>query len=237
MSSSAWSVAANDEEESVTPAMPSESAKVVALRRLLDERFPAAPQRARQVVPTGVRQIDALLHGGLVTGLLTEFVSVVPSGGSQLALGSILISTRLARQRMALIDAADSFGLDGLDDDAVAHLVWVRCGSLAETWRAADLVVRDPNYSVVVIDVRGFPAREILRTRDAVWVRLQRAAEQADTAVAVQTCSAAVPNAAVRVIFAQALESQALTRPRVEVVDAINVELERLRVRAREGSA
>jgi len=217
--------------------MPPESDKVVVLRRLLDERFPTAPRRKRRIVPTGVRRIDELLPGGLVTGLLTEFVSVVPSGGSQLAFGSILLSTRLARQRVALVDAAHSFCLDGFDEDAVAHLVWVRCGSLAESWRAADLVVRDPNYSVVVIDVRGFPEREILRTRDSIWVRLQRAAEQADTAVAVQTCSAAVPNAAMRVVFAQPFEGRVLTQPRVEVVDAIGVELERMRVRARGGSA
>ena len=217
--------------------MPPESDQVVALRRLLEERFPAAPLRTRRIVPTGVRQIDALLHGGLVTGLLTEFVSVVPSGGSQLTFGSILISTRRARQRVALVDAADGFSLDGLGDESVAHLVWVRCGSLAESWRAADLVVRDPNYSVIVIDVRGFPERELLRTRDAIWVRLQRAAEQADTAVAIQTCLAVVPNAAVRVVFAQPLDGRALTQPRVDVVEAIGVELERMRLRAREGSA
>jgi hypothetical protein len=217
--------------------MPPESDTVAALRRLIDERFPAAPRRARRVVPTGVPQLDAVLHGGLVTGFLTEFVSDAPSGGSQLALGSILLSTRLARQRMALVDAADSFCLDGLDDDEVAHVVWVRCGSLAESWRAADLVVRDPNYSVVVIDVRGFPERELLRTRDSIWVRLQRGAEHADTAVAIQTCAATVPNAAVRVVFSRPLEGGCLTWPRVDVVASIGVELQRVRLRAREGFA
>lgn len=214
-----------------------ESAKVVALRRLLDERFPTAHPREQRVVPTGVPVLDGLLAGGLLTGTLTEFVSAVPSGGSQLSVGSLLFSTRLARQRVALVDAAGSFDPTGLDDDAVAHLVWVRCDSLAGCWRATDLAVRDPNYAVVVVDVRGFPERELLRTRDSVWVRLQRAAEQAETALAVQTTTAVVPNAFRRIIFAQPLEGRSLLRPRAELVSALGMELQRARTRAREGSA
>lgn len=215
----------------------SESAKVVALRRLLDERFPAMRQRERRIVPTGVPVLDGLLAGGLLTGTLTEFVSAVPSGGSQLSVGSLLLSTRRARQRVALVDAAGSFDPTGLDDDAVAHLVWVRCDSLAGCWRAADLAARDPNYAVVVVDVRGYPERELLRTRDSVWVRLQRAAEQAETALAVQTTTALVPNATRRIVFAQPLEGGSLLRPWAELVPALGMELQRARMRAREGSA
>ena len=216
--------------------MPLESDKVVALRRLLDARFPAAPQRERRLVPTGVPGLDAALDGGLLTGTLTEFVSEVPSGGSQSSLGSLLFSTRLARQRVALVDAAGTFDLAGLDDDAVAHLVWVRCASLAETWRAADLVVRDPNYAVVVIDVRGFPVRELLRTKDTVWMRLQRAAESAETAIAVQSETAIVPNAARRVVFSHPLDGLTLTQPRVDVLASLAPELQRSRVRAHGGT-
>lgn len=216
--------------------MPPESDKVIALRRLLDERFPAATQRERRLVPTGVPGLDAALGGGLLTGTLTEFVSEVPSGGSQSSLRSLLFSTRLARQRVALVDAAGTFDLGGLDDDAVAHLVWVRCASLTETWRAADLVARDPNYAVVVIDVRGFPVRELLRTKDTVWMRLQRAAESAETAIAVQSETAIVPNAARRVVFAQPLEGFALMQPRVDVIASLAPDLQRSRVRAHGGT-
>lgn len=213
--------------------MSSGSDKVVALRRLLDERFPAAHPRESRLIPTGVRAVDQLLAGGLVTGTLTEFVSAVPSGGSQLSLGSLLLSTRLARQRVALVDAAGSFDLAGLDDDAVAHLVWVRCASLGESWRAADLVARDPNYAVIVIDVRGFPERELLRTKDSVWVRLQRAAEHAETAIVIQTTTPLVPNAAMRITFGQPLAGRTLTQPRVDVLASLEPTLQRARQRTR----
>jgi len=216
--------------------MPLESAKVIALRRLLDERFPAAVPRQRRIVPTGVPALDALLGGGLLSGTLTEFVSATPSGGSQSSVGSLILATRLARQRMALVDAAGTFDLAGFDDDAVAHLVWVRCASLSETWRAADVAARDPNYAVVVVDVRGFPEREVRRTRDAIWVRLQRAAEHAETALAVQSESAVVPNAARRIVFAAPLAAALLIRPRAEVIAALAPALQRARVRAQGGT-
>jgi RecA/RadA recombinase len=213
--------------------MSSGSDKVVALRRLLDERFPAAHPRESRLIPTGVLAVDQLLAGGLVTGTLTEFVSAVPSGGSQLSVGSLLLSTRLARQRVALVDAAGSFDLTGLDDDAVAHLVWVRCATLSESWRAADLVARDPNYTVIVIDVRGFPERELLRTKDSVWVRLQRAAEHAETAIVVQTTTPLVPNAAMRLTFTQPLDGRTFMQPRVDVVASLAPTLQRARQRTR----
>ena len=213
--------------------MSSGSDKVVALRRLLDERFPAAHPRESRLIPTGVLAVDQLLAGGLVTGTLTEFVSAVPSGGSQLSVGSLLLSTRLARQRMALVDAAGAFDLTGLDDDAVAHLVWVRCATLSESWRAADLVARDPNYAVIVIDVRGFPERELLRTKDSVWVRLQRAAEHAETAIVVQTTTPLVPNAAMRLTFTEPLDGRTLKQPRLDVVASLAPTLQRARQRTR----
>lgn len=209
--------------------MPPETARVVALRRLLDERWSGAPARPRRIVPTGVEQIDTLLEGGLVTGTLTEFVSVVPSGGAQLALGALLLATRVAQRRIALIDASGAFALDGLDDDAVAHVVWVRCRTLATCWRAADLAARDPNYSAVVLELRGIPVGELQRTRSAVWVRLQRAVEETDTTLLVHTTSAVVPNARARICFAQPLAPACLTMPRAAVLRGIAVERQRLR--------
>ncbi len=203
------------------------------MRRLLDERFPAAHPRESRLIPTGVLAVDQLLAGGLVTGTLTELVSDVPSGGSQLSVGSLLLSTRLARQRVALVDAAGAFDLTGLDDDAVAHLVWVRCATLSEAWRAADLVARDPNYAVIVIDVRGFPERELLRTKDSVWVRLQRAAEHAETAIVVQTTTPLVPNAAMRLTFTQPLDGRTLTQSRLDVLASLAPTLQRVRQRTR----
>lgn len=214
--------------------MSAGSDRVVALRRLLDERFPPARRHDSRRIPTGVPAVDDALGGGLQTGSLTEFVSEHPSAGCQLSLAALLASTRANRQRVALVDAAQSFDIEGFDDAAIAHIVWVRCESLDACWRAADLVARDPNYAVTVIDVRGFPERMLLRVRDSIWTRLQRACEQADTALLVQTTTALVPNAARRLAFSLPLPVDALTTGRAELIAMLPVELKRQRYRARE---
>ncbi|MFZ5497262.1 MAG: hypothetical protein ACOZE5_18220 [Verrucomicrobiota bacterium] len=217
--------------------MATGSDKVVALRRLLDERHPTAQPKSPRFIPTGVPALDEILGDGLRTGVLIELVSEAASTGNQTALGSLILATRLARQRVAVIDAASAFDIEGFDADAVAHVVWVRCSTLSECWRAADLVARDPNYAVTVIDVRGQPLRALMRTRDSTWTRLQRAAEQAETAVLIQSDSAIVPNAAFRFTFSMPLKPETLTAPRREVIRLLAPGLQRRRTRPLEVTA
>ena len=105
----------------------------------------------------------------------------------------LLITTRNARQRVALVDAADGFAPECVPSDALRHLVWVRPRSLAETMAVADVLVRDGNYAVVVVDLRGLAERELLNLPKAQWHRLQRAAESRAAAVLVQTTRGVVP--------------------------------------------
>lgn len=212
--------------------MSAGSEKIVALRRVLAERFPAARQRTSRVLPTGVAAVDEALGGGLWSGTLTEFVSAVPSGGNQSTGSALLLSARRLRQRVAWVDAANAFDLEGFDDDALAHLVWIRCESLSECWRAADLMARDPNYAAVVVDVRGLPERPLLRTRDSIWTRLQRAAEYAETALLVLTSTSLVPNAANRLVFSASLADQALTTTTEILLTHVAVERQRQRRQA-----
>jgi hypothetical protein len=72
-------------------------------------------------------------------------------------------------------------------------LVWVRPRNLAETMAVADVLVRDGNYAVVVVDLRGLAERELLNLPKAQWHRLQRAAESRPAAVLVQTTRGLVP--------------------------------------------
>lgn len=137
--------------------------------------------------------MDAALGGGLPAGRLTELVSEVAGSGGQLVLTRLLVTTRAARQRVALIDGADGFAPEAMPADALRHLVWVRPRQLEETLAAADLLVRDGNYAVVVLDLRGIAERMLRRTPSAHWHRLHRAAQSRPTAVLVQTPFPLVP--------------------------------------------
>ena len=144
-------------------------------------------------MPTGIAALDRSLGGGLPPGRLTELVSPVAGSGGQLVLAQLLATTRASRQRVALIDAADGFAPETIPGDALAHLIWIRPPTLDEALAATDILVRDGNYAVVVLDLRGVPESALLRTPKALWHRLHRATESRPTAVLVQTTRGIVP--------------------------------------------
>ena len=131
---------------------------------MLAARFPHAAGKPAGGVPTGVAALDEALGGGLPIGRLTELVVEIPGCGGQSVLAQLLRTTRAARQRVALVDAADSFAPEAFSADALRHLVWVRCANLEQTLAAADLLVRDANYAVVVLDLGGCAERVLRRT-------------------------------------------------------------------------
>ena len=163
---------------------------------------------------SGVRAIDDALGGGFPGGRLTEVVSAKPTSGGQTLLAQLLVSTRVTRQRVALVDAADGFAPESVPPDALRHLVWVRCQNAGQALAAADVLVRDGNFAVVILDVRGCDERELLRTPATGWYRLQRAAGTSTVAVLVQTTCALVPAVPVRLVLrsAQALGSRRVAR-------------------------
>lgn len=209
--------------------MSDHSVQLAALRRLLAGRFPSTPRPAAAAVATGTAAVDARLPGGIPRGGLTEFVAAAPSNGMQLVLGTLLAATRGSRARIGLIDAANAFDPGGLADDDVGHLVWVRCHALDEAWRAADLLVRDPNYGVVIIDVRSVEQPVLKRTAATIWYRLQRAAEESQVAVLVQSAAATVPCARSRLVFKENYSLSALTQKRPALLEQLMVEVQRQR--------
>ncbi|MDB6169075.1 MAG: hypothetical protein JWM88_1939 [Verrucomicrobia bacterium] len=170
-----------------------ENSTIAALRSLVDLRFPTFARKTSPGVCTGVGPIDDALGGGLPPGQLTELVSTMAGSGGQLVLARLLVTTRAERQRVALVDGVDGFSPESVPMDALRHLVWIRPRTLQEALAAADVLVRDGNYAVVVLDLRGMNERALLNTPKSLWHRLQRAAESRPAAVLVQTTRGLVP--------------------------------------------
>jgi hypothetical protein len=150
-----------------------------------------------RVLPTGIPALDNAT-GGLPLAAVTEIVCGVPSCGGHLLLEQLLAVTRRARQRVALIDSADSFDPSSCPEDLLAHLIWVRCTSTTIALQAADLLARDANLGLVVLDLKRAPAADLRRIPGPQWYRLQRAVEPTDLAFVVETPRASVPSAQVR---------------------------------------
>jgi len=204
--------------------MPVSNPTITALRSLVDSRFPASVRKPAGGVRTGVPAIDDALGGGLAAGRLTELVSQEPGTGGQLVLTRLLETTRTERQRVALVDVADGFSPEAVPTDALRHLVWVRPTKLTEALAAADLLVRDGNYAVVVLDLRGIAQRSLLGIPKTQWHRLQRAAESRPAAVLVQTTVGLVPAVPWRLILSTTHGVGVRRVPQGKLLDQLGVQ-------------
>jgi hypothetical protein len=212
--------------------------KLASLRHLLAERFPDVPGAAtpfggltasRRVFATGIPAVDDIA-GGLPLNAITELVCAAPSCGSHLFLGQLLAVSRAARQRAALIDSTDSFDPGSLPEDLFAHLIWVRCSSTAVALQAADLLARDANLGLVVLDLRHAPLADLRGTPATQWYRLQRAVESSDLALVVETPRALVPSAQLRLVLDTSLTTGTLNADRTTLGAQLAPTVQRQRV-------
>ena len=218
------------------PAAPEQLAK---LRHLLAERFPTPPRttgpfgglRAGRTLPTGLPSLDNLA-GGLPLGAITEIVCAAPSCGGHLLLQQLLAATRRGHQRAALIDSVDSFDPISYPGDLLAHLLWVRCPGSAVALQAADLLARDANLGLVVLDLRRGAENTLRRTPSTFWYRLQRAVESTDLALVIETPRASIPSAQLRLLLTGSHELAVLERERPAVTARLAPSLQRQRLPA-----
>ena len=166
------------------------SSKIIDLRQLLAERFPSSRLSTPARLETGLATLDAATEGGLPKGAVTELTSPNLSAGTALLVYQLLAAATQGRYFMALIDGRDSFapsGLDGRSQTRLRNLLWVRCGHAVEAVKAADLLLRDGNFPLVILDLVLTPLEELRKIPSASWYRLQRLVEPAPTAFLVLT--------------------------------------------------
>jgi hypothetical protein len=125
--------------------------KILDLRNLLAERFhPTNSSRANTQLITGLDVFDE--NGGLIKGAITELTSAQTSAGSALLIHCLLRVALRERFFLALVDGRDSFDVQSTDSAALAHLFWVRCETAAQAVKSADLLLRDGNFPLVILD-------------------------------------------------------------------------------------
>lgn len=161
--------------------------KIIDLRKLLAERFPQEALPAGQRWPTDLPLFDAALAGGLTKGAITELSSPAPHAGSATLLALLLRRAWRERYFIALIDGRNSFDPESVHPAALPHLLWIRCAKTSEALQAADLLLRDGNFPLVILDLVLNPVAELQKIPGSNWYRLQRLVEPAPTAFLVLT--------------------------------------------------
>jgi hypothetical protein len=164
-----------------------------------------------QMVPSGVREIDALT-GGLPRGCLTEICGPASSGRTSILLAALAAATQ--RQEVcALVDISDAFNPHSAAAAGVIFekMLWVRCGRLhksgspqrhpsaslragsdteknktiekpvEQALRVTDLLLQSGGFGLVVIDLGDTPLKAARRIPLTSWFRFQRAVEHTPT--------------------------------------------------------
>ncbi len=205
------------------------AATVVELRQLLSERFPQAHGTKRgwhrTVVATGLANFDALLGGGLPKGEISELVGTRPGSGSAQVIHALLRCAASDGQFLALVDGADSFDVDAVEHDVLSRLLWVRCAKVEEALKAADLLLRDRNFPLVVLDLKLNPLAQLRKIPSNVWHRFRRLLEQNGAAMLAVTPTPLIGGAVCRVRVECRAGIEALAQPPSEVLGQLHFEL------------
>jgi hypothetical protein len=163
------------------------SSKIIDLRNLLAERFPQPFTPPAPRLSTGVPAIDEAIGGGFPKNAITELSSPQLSAGSALLLYALLQSAQRDGYFLALVDGRDSFDPQPLGNRRLRNLLWVRCTKALDAVKAADLLLRDGNFPLLVLDLVLNASDELRKIPQTSWYRLQRLVETAPTAFLVLT--------------------------------------------------
>jgi hypothetical protein len=209
---------------------------IIQLRQLLKERFPGLRTNAeefspdtRPLWPTGLPQIDDLLQGGFAKGALTEIVSERRAAGSALLACSLLHQAAQAGQIVAFVDGADSLEVTQLEETVLSRLLWVRCRSTTEALKATDLLLRDGNVPLVLLDIAINPEKQLRTIPATTWYRLQRLIEETSTVCIVFTPRVMVSPAHTRIFLHGTFSLDCLEQDQDELLSGLKLEAAEMR--------
>src|SRR5262249_32981735 len=183
------------------------TAKIIDLRHLLAERFPHALTTATRLI-TGLPFLDDSIGGGLLRGAITELISSGTSAGSASLIHALIHCAYRDNYFLALIDGHDSFDPCGLDNAWLQHLLWVRCSKASEGVKATDLLLRDGNFPLVIVDLVLNAPDELRKIPQTNWYRLQRLAEGIPTACLILTPYEMVSSAQLKLVLGNSWDIQ-----------------------------
>lgn len=202
--------------------MPSE--KIVQLHQALAERGLSVCSFAEAEREETLVEIS-VLQGELAVGELAE-LSTMGSCGGGLVLREIVQTIVTRGLFLAMIDGGDGFDPCSFDTMMLARMLWVRTHAAEEAVKAADLLLRDGNLPLVVLQLRGIPMAALRRVPSQHWYRLQRLAKQTGTTCLAVTPQPFLPCARKRWLVGGDFTLDDLERDAVAVLPRVHVQVQ-----------
>ena len=202
---------------------------IANLRRTLAERFPRARKPQRSFVAakrlTQGNKFEDWLNEGPPAGNIVEIVCTNTASASSLIIIALLRRAQNEKQFLAVVDSQDSFDPSAFSSDLLNRLLWVRCRNAGEAIRAADLLLRDDNVPMAILDLRLSPLTALRKIPSSVWYRFQRLLAVRTCALVVITPVAMVGSASIRLALKSRFSLRDLERTHDELISDLEIEL------------
>ncbi len=192
-----------------------------ALRALVAEKFPQSPRRQEGRLPIGCKAFDQ--KGGFLRGAVTEVCGSI--AGGVLLLAAVVNTAMRDGFFVGLIDAANSFEPSDWTDEHLSRILWVVCGAAGPAIKAADILLRDGNLPVVILDLQMLPMSQLQCIPASTWHRFQRVIEPTATVLTVLTPQPVVEGAAARMAIRTDLTLDAMHLPRPALWEHLDVQI------------
>ena len=199
------------------------SNRIIELRQLLAERGLASVVPARDRFAAGWPDLDQELGGGFPKGNVIELHS---AHGNALAVARLIQAAEQTRYFVGLVDGADGFDPASVAPEALLRMLWVRCQSASQAVKAADLLLRDGNLPLVLMDLHG--CADAAKIPSQNWYRLQRIVEQSGAVLLAMTTRPMIPSARVRVAMEARFTLEDIEREPVELFAELQLKAGRL---------
>jgi hypothetical protein len=198
------------------------SPKIIELRKIIAERYPQKTGSRSLSLPTGWSPLDSLLGGGLPKGAITQLLIPNISSGGAIVLHEIIATMHEASQYIALIDSKDCFE-PAADDHPL--LLWIRCHNVLQALKATDLILRDGNLSLVILDFKESLDKELRKVPESTWYRFQRIIGENRNALLTITRHPIVASAQVTVSTTHQLYIDDLSTQRADLGKFLSLEI------------
>ncbi|MCB1063894.1 MAG: hypothetical protein KDN20_13350 [Verrucomicrobiae bacterium] len=175
--------------------------------------------------PLGLAAFDALDEGrGLSPGAFVEIVNRRLGGGTGALISGMVQAAATSERRypLALVDGADSFDPASISDSPATaaavcrQLLWVRCRHrIDHAVKTADLLLRDGNLPVVMLDLQLCRPRDVRQGVPGgmnTWYRLRSLGEKTGTIFLAFTAEPVIPAAPWRLELDHTWSLEALDR-------------------------
>lgn len=189
---------------------------------MLAERFPESARLPERYWATGWAAIDAD-SGGLKHGAVTELCS--PPACGRLFLDRVFASAGMHGSFVGLVDCGHTFDPGSYDASVLARLLTVFCKTAEQSVKVTDLLLRDGNLPLVLLDLQSVPPRQIGRIPMSTWHRFQRLVEKSGTALVTLTPQPIVEAARTRIVLRARWSLDMLKQSRRELMPAIVVQV------------